>query len=570
MLALLKRLFGPPVFEEDVDKTRIAAIFNSLLSILALAALVSFAFLVAIDPDDIGLSDTLLGVAGGLFLFLLIVLRFGYVQFAGVMMLLVLWVGVTIPVYAGDGIRDTAITGYYLVVIVASLSLNRRVMFTFDALCLLASLGAYLAEVYGLIGGRLDSNPDSIDIVFLMVGLTGAAILLSNVVGNINAGFVRARRGTQALAESNRELQTSRDALDAQARQLERRTHYLEATAAVAREATSMLGVEELLARVVGLISKEFGYYHIAIFLLDPSGEWAQLQAASSEGGQRMLARGHQLRVGEEGIVGYVVGNGVSRVALDVGDDAVFFDNPDLANTHSEVALPLRARREIIGALDVQSTETNAFGEEDVVVLQALADQLALSISNARLFQQAQSALEAERRAYGELSRGAWRDLLVDRSDLGFVKEGGAVSRAEGAWKPEMEHALHTGEVTLGEDGGGNVAIPIKVRDQVIGVIDAHMQSEDIWAHEQLELLQSLAEQVGLALETARIYHDAQRRAAQELMLGQVMARVRTTLDMETMLKTAAQEIRQALALPEVAIRLAPSQKKDESGNGSD
>ncbi len=106
-----------------------------------------------------------------------------------------------------------------------------------------------------------------------------------------------------------------------------------------------------------------------------------------------MLERNHRLRVGEQGIVGNVTRSGIPRVAMDVGDDAVFFDNPDLPETHSEMALPLQISSQVIGALDVQSTETGAFTDEDIQMLSLLANQVSLAIENARLFEDTRRAL---------------------------------------------------------------------------------------------------------------------------------------------------------------------------------
>jgi GAF domain-containing protein len=554
MLALIRKLFAPPVFEDE-EKTRVAALVNIVLWVLAVATLASFALVVADDPDSLRLTDVVLGVASVLFLILTVVLRLGYVHLAGALMLLVMWTGVTIPIYAYDGIRSTAMTGYYVVVVLASFMLNKRIMSVFSALCLLSSLGAYLAEVNGLIG-TLPTPPILSDIVFVIGGLGVAAFILYFIVSNAVAGLVRARIGTQALRDSNLDLQVSRDALDAQARQLEHRARYLEVTAAVAQDAASMLTMEALLSRATALIGSQFGFYHVGLFLLDSSGEWAELRAASGEGGQQMLVRGHRLRVGQEGVVGRVVGSGESRVALDKGDDAEYFGNPDLPAARSELALPLRAGGEIIGALDVQSTLPEAFREEDVAALQALADQVAVSISNARLFQQVQEALAAERRAYGESSRDAWRNLLRTRSGLGFVKEHGVISAAEGVWDPEMEQVLRTGEVVSREDGRGSV-IPVKVRDLVIGVIDAYKpEGAGEWTTEEIAFMEALVEQLGLALESARLYQDSQHRATRERVVSEVAARMRETLDIDTVLQMAIQNMGDALGISEVEVRM--------------
>ena len=326
---------------------------------------------------------------------------------------------------------------------------------------------------------------------------------------------------------------------------LARRTGYLEATAAVSKDVTSELDMRVLLTKVVNEISQRFGIYHIGIFLLDATGTWAELQAASSAGGQRMLARGHRLQVGQQGMVGHVSSTGQARIALDVGADATFFDNPDLAETRSEIALPLRARGEIIGVLDVQSTEPQAFVQEDTAVLQTLADQVAMAISNARLFQQAQASLEAEHRAYGELSRQAWQQLLKARPVVGYRSQQGIVAMID---NQTLEQADDNQLPT--------VSVPIKVHDQVIGVIDARKPG-GAWTTEQADVVETLAEQLGVALESARLYQDTQRRAAQERLVGEVTSRIRESLDIETVLKTTASEVRQALDLDNLVIRLA-------------
>jgi GAF domain-containing protein/HAMP domain-containing protein len=344
-------------------------------------------------------------------------------------------------------------------------------------------------------------------------------------------------------------------------RDLERRTHYLEASTQVAHDAASVLEPQQLLERVVSLISERFGFYHAGIFLVDENREWAVLQAASSEGGRRMLARNHRLRVGKVGIVGYVTGQGEHRIALNVGADTVFFDNPDLPDTRSEIALPLRARGEIIGALDVQSTEPEAFSDEDVAVLQTLADQVAMAISNARLFQQAQESLEAQRRAYGIQSREAWTEMLRARLTPGYYCDASGV----------MPTAEHSEAVGTGDDEGlPALDIPVTVHGgQVIGTISARKPSDaGEWTAEETSLMRTLTERLNVALESARLYQDTQRRAAREQLIGDVTARIRETLDTETILKTAAREVRQALGLPEVTIRLA-SRPTDEDGNGS-
>jgi GAF domain-containing protein len=233
---------------------------------------------------------------------------------------------------------------------------------------------------------------------------------------------------------------------------IERRSAYLEASADVGRAATSIYDLQELLPQVALFISERFGFYQVGIFLLDEQNQYAVMRAASSEGGQRMLARNHQLKVGQEGIVGHVTGTGQARIALDVGEDAYHFDNPELPNTRSEMALPLFYGGRLFGALDVQSTEPNAFSEDDISALRVLADQVSMAINNALLFEQLQASIDSERRAYGEISRTAWNEIIKEENDWGYRFVNGEIRKAAGPIPDEMFEASSKRKIVINED----------------------------------------------------------------------------------------------------------------------
>jgi GAF domain-containing protein/HAMP domain-containing protein len=348
-------------------------------------------------------------------------------------------------------------------------------------------------------------------------------------------------------------------------RDLEQRSAYLAAAAEVGRAVASILDMEALIQQVVDLIKNRFDLYYVGLFLVDEAGEWAVLRAGTGQAGRVMLAREHRIKVGE-GMIGWSIANAEARVALDVGEDAVRFVNPDLPDTRSEGALPLRSRGRVLGALTVQSSEEAAFDQDTIVVLQTMADQVAVALDNADLFTQSQAALEAERRAYGEISREAWAQMVRTRPDLGYLCNPQGIHAVESQLRPEMVQASQAGQAVQAD--GPTVAIPIKVRDHVAGVVRLR-KSDDAgeWTAEEVALMETLTDQLGVALESARHYQDTQRRAARERLTSQVTARIRETLDMETVLKTAVQEVRQALGLPEVVIRLAP-QPAGEAGDG--
>jgi K+-sensing histidine kinase KdpD/DNA-binding response OmpR family regulator len=345
--------------------------------------------------------------------------------------------------------------------------------------------------------------------------------------------------------------------------QTERRARYLEATAELARAISSLSDPQGLLDRAVDLISESLGIYHAGIFLVDEKREWAILTAAtsSSEGGQRMLARGHRLRVGAQGIIGWTTHTGEPRIALDVGEDAVYFDNPDMRNTRSEIGLPLKVGDRIIGALDVQSTQEAAFGEDDIAVLQILADQIAIAIENARLFQGTQQALEEVQEVQRSYVAQQWERISQQRTNLNAEYRNRGIRSLETIWTPEMKMALdQEAPVVLSDlsgipwDGNGNdgaeagldpssldarsaLVVPIKWRDEVIGVLDLQEVNEQRhWTQEDIEITTAVADQLALALENARLFEETQRRAAQLATASEVARDSTSILDVNQLL----------------------------------
>lgn len=458
--------------------------------------------------------------------------------------------GATIQV----GIGHSTLIGFAMVTSLASLLLGlQRALF-------FALLGSLAYVIIGLLqaSGQLSQaiSPEA------SIAADGAAMVtgLATLIVFYWLGDQQLRRALSKERVLTAELQAQQAQLEQRVAErtatLARRSAQLNAAIQVARETVALQDMPQLLDRTVQLVSDHFDIYHVGIFLLDPSGKWAVLQAASSEGGQRMLARGHRLLVGEEGIVGHVTGRGEPRIALDVGEDAVFFDNPDLPYTCSELALPLRVRGEIIGALDVQSIERAGFSDEDVAVLQILADQVAMAISNARLFQQAQESLEAERRAYGQASREAWAEIFQVRPGIGYRYDLKGVT-------PLVSSNIGSAGAPVSKDGGedesklARLSLPVRVRGHVIGKIDARKpEGAGEWTAEETALMEALTEQLNIALESARLHQDTQRRAARERLISEVTGRMRQTLDVETVLKTAVDEIYQALDLSELVIRM--------------
>jgi GAF domain-containing protein len=257
------------------------------------------------------------------------------------------------------------------------------------------------------------------------------------------------------------------------------------------------------------------------------------------------------LRVGQEGIVGYVTSTGEPRIAMDVGKDAVFFDNPELPNTHSEMAVPLKAESRVIGALDVQSTESGAFTEEDVTMLSLLADQVSLAIENARLFDETRSAL-AEAEAIGrQFIRDAWGRVPAEHKLLGYrYNVAGAVPLNE----PVDVSELGKRRVREVQTETNHVVVPIELRGETIGTLVVQSPSTEILNQDQIDLIKAVADRVALSAENARLFEETTRRAERERLVSDITGKIRSVNDPQSMILTAVEELRKALGASRVEV----------------
>jgi GAF domain-containing protein/HAMP domain-containing protein len=422
--------------------------------------------------------------------------------------------------------------------------------------------------------------------VLLILALAVSAAVVLVTIRTIALGMEQLSRSAQRLAEGNfgERIRTTRqdelgllaDSFNTMARELQnlytrlerevaertsalaRRSSQLEAAALVARSAAGIQDVERLMEETVHLISDHFGFYHAGLFLLDDAREYAVLRAASSQGGQRMLARGHRLKIGEVGIVGHVAGGGEPRIALDVGADAVFFNNPDLPNTHSEMGLPLQARGHVIGVLDVQSEQHSAFSDADVAVLQTMADQVAIAIENARLLEERQQTLLELQAAYGQQVRDTWQERTAQQSTAYRYSNIRGVELMSPSAAMKMKTLPLNRRPTIVEKRDNRLLIaPIHLRGQFLGSIVFRQDPEDpAWSSEEVTLVEEICTQIGLALENARLLEETQERAEQERIIANITAQVRASMDPETILQTAVRELGAALGSDRAFVRL--------------
>jgi GAF domain-containing protein len=326
---------------------------------------------------------------------------------------------------------------------------------------------------------------------------------------------------------------------------LARKTEQLRATSYIARKTAEVQDLATLLETVARLVTDQFGFYHTGIFLINETGDHAVLQAASSEGGQRMIERGHALAVGMQGIVGYVAAQKKPRIALDVGEDAVFFNNPDLPMTRSEVALPLLIRNKVLGVLDIQSDKPQAFGAEDIDVLQTLSDQIAIAIENARLLDETQAAIIQLEALTGVRTREVWTQKLRDNNRVFTYTPLGLRANK------------------LPQNNENSITASIILRGQKIGDISIARKGDAKWSKLDESLLDEVASQVGLAVDNIRLLEEATQRAKQEQTVGQLATRFSQSLDLDTLLQTAARELGQLPDISEVSVFIGQQNEQD-------
>jgi GAF domain-containing protein len=394
------------------------------------------------------------------------------------------------------------------------------------------------------------------------------------LISRLNDSTRRAQQSEQIQKAENTELLALRATLEERVRERtaeleqanqinQKRAQQFSAVAKVMNAVSSVQLLDDLLPLVTKVISEEFNVYHTGVFLLDNRRELAILRAANSEGGQRMLARKHALPVGQTGIVGYVTATGQPRIALEVGADSVYFDNPDLPDTRSEIALPLRYAGQIIGALDVQSLEQNAFQSDDVAVLTTLADQVAVAINNALTIEESNKALAEARSAIGQVAEEAWQVLRPTQLGLGFAySETGVKPLQEPLDNVQAHEAIHKGQtmITTSPDKKTILAVPIRLRGNVIGVMQLSNRSNyEKLTQDDADIAEAVAERLSLAIEAATLLQSTQHRADLEKVTANITSKVSSSARFETILQTAAQELSRALGGSDVLVQIEPA-----------
>jgi GAF domain-containing protein len=571
---MIRRLFTPPHFDNDEDNFRARFIFWSAWLILFILA-VSEVFQLLKKTAD--LTIVVLPSLMGVMLLTLYFLRKGRLRLSGIVIIGLTWIGITFQALSAEGVKDVIVVAYITTALLTSIIINWRI----GGVVMLASVAAIwmlaLLQAKGMITPNI--QPPILyarDLTFILFVIAALNYLSTT---SLRDAIDRASKSEERLRDSNRELQelnqgledrvSSRTAeLELANQRNEKRARQFEAIAQVARATTTNEDLETLLPHLTTLISDQFGFYHTGIFLLDDNRENAVLRAANSQGGKRMLERKHKLLIGQTGIVGFVSATGTPRIALDVGADAVFFNNPDLPETRSELALPIRISEEIIGVLDVQSTASNAFQEEDIEVLSTLADQVAIAIQNARSYETTQELLKEAQRISSTYLQDAWQVLQSEESIIGYRVVENQTSPLDKPLKSTEAQKAIRNKQTIAENGETAViAIPIRIHEDVIGVMDIRSLYQHEWDEDEVDIAEAVAERLSLALESSLLLKATRRQAEIERITSDISGKIGATTQFDSILRTAAEELSRVLGGSEVLVQIQPTESFKNYGN---
>jgi GAF domain-containing protein len=316
---------------------------------------------------------------------------------------------------------------------------------------------------------------------------------------------------------------------------VQRRLTQLRTAAEVSRRISAELEPQALLNHVVNLLQERFSLYYAGVFLMEERNQYAILRAGTGEAGQKMIAQGHRLAVSDSSMIGWSMLHRMPRIALDVGAEALHFQNPYLPLTRSEMALPLISGDDVLGAVTIQSDQAGAFDEDDILILQGIADELAIALQNARLYQDASQSLEEIRSLHRQYLHRAWSTIQHHPEELRFT------------YKRPLEK--------FEEDETRVMRYAMTLREQQIGRLVVETGKSGLTAEDQ-SLIDAILAQTAQAVESARLLEESRRRVTREELLNKMSERFTRAIEIDTVLKTAVEELGRLPLVREASIYL--------------
>ena len=386
MLKSLQSWLRPPIFEGDDEKTRIARLLHTIVMLMWGVILLGLvASLVVAANKWLGLG--VIAVLSVIQITVSYLIRSGRVRAASTAIAVATWLILSVTAYAYGGLYSPTVAFFVLIVLISGLSLGSVGARVGAAMVVVTTLALWVLGNVGLLPPDAPKTTPTDLVINLILSAVMVSGLLSLMVRNLNAAADKARQNAQAQADSNRELQAIRESLETR---VSERTAELKAGAEVGRALTAILNEHDLAQQAVELIRSRFGFYFTALYLADEDNQFAVLSEATGEAGQQWKERGLRLEITGQSLVSEAISTSRVRISQDVDREGRRLAYPLLNATRSEIALPLVVGSQVIGALDIQSDQVHGFDEDFANVLLGVADQLAVSLSNAKQYEAAQ------------------------------------------------------------------------------------------------------------------------------------------------------------------------------------
>ncbi len=437
-------------------------------------------------------------------------------------------------------------------IVLAALLFEQRVdiaafalsVFTIGAVALLQQLGIRQSS----LSPRLEIT--WLDWVEYVVGFSIIGAIIVIAVGHLKKAFSDVTTDMQNTVQS---LANERARLESRViertEELSSRTAQLRSSASISRTIAEIQDVSQLIETATDLTSEYFGYYHVGLYLLDERKKHAYLQAASSQDAKKLIGQGYRIEPDRFNLAYRVIEHNTPYIASDV-DEVNFIRDANFPLTRSRMALPLTVRNNIIGILDMHSDQPKSFTEQDAEVLQTLADLVAISLDNARLINETKNLVSQLELNTSVQTRETWTKF-TSRHKPAFQYTPAGVRPIFASNRQEDQHGLR---------------IPLVLHGQQIGKIILKRKGSSItWSERERVLVEKVADQVALAIENSRLVDETQKSALRDQVIASISAHIRETLDIESVLRTTATELRRVFDLKEAEIAIGSLQAEGAS-----
>lgn len=434
-------------------------------------------------------------------------------------------------------------------IILSSLLLDRRTDIIILSISIIATITIAALQQIGIYNLSAPNAPlvSRADWFIYCIDFSIAGTILVAAMGQFKDAFTRVIQDLQQAFET---LAAERTQLEEKVRErtdeLEARNIQLRTSATVARIVAEVQNISELLDTVTQLTSEKFGYYHVGLFILDDQKKAAFLQAASSVTGKQMLGQSFRIEPDRRSPINLLVEQNRYIISSDI-DNVNFVRDANFPLTRSRMLLPLAVRGNVLGMLDLHSDQPQAFSIQDAEIMQILADLVSISFDNVRLINETKSLVSQLEINTSIQTQRTWKKL-TSRQKPAYQYTPAGVRPIFSTSKKDNDDALA-------------LQIPLILHGKKIGGIKLKRKDNaHEWSERERNLVEKIADQVALALENSRLVDEAQKSALRDQMIANISTRVRETLDIESVVRTAATELRRVFDLKEAEISVGSLQ----------